>query len=555
VGRMKQQDPTVEFVENAGGAVRGAVTGAWQYRLELGLLAVLATVILYAKNSPALIAYPGLLALLTGVFFARHRLNRLLTVARVKRAWRRATDDCGLHDRCRKVRPCAAGDRLDVRVARGRSIHGLEAKTGELAACLRVREIRVTRDHDDASRANVTLVRRDPFAVMPPVPWPGLQPDATPSVWDPVRVGTTEDGAPLTLRIVGNQILVGGITGGGKSVFMRSLLGTAALDSNAKLWLFDAKLVELAPWAPAAEELVGRDGARAVQVLTHLQRITDERQQEIVASGGDKIRRSSGLPIHVIVIDELAEFAGLKEGQQIMDLVRSIASRGRALGMAGVVATQYPHGSLIDTTLRGQFKTIIGFRCRDRHHGGTIFGQSDLANLVAAIPERFPDGRSAAGIGYALDEGGTTVRFRGVLIGRPDDDDPDRADDVLRVVERAAGDRLTRDLAALPGLPGVPPAVAHTPLGYEGTGMPAMPDKPSPRRGKAHGNGRSPGQVPALLGPLMDRWDGAPMSQSGLARLLDRGPTDGSVRRAIRAAQDQGLMQRNPEGLWIKIVT
>jgi hypothetical protein len=417
------------------------------YRLEVALTTLGVILVFVIKDTP--LGIPVGLLLLTGAYLARDRGLQILHASGVRRGWRHATTDCGLHDTVRHIRPAAAGDRLDVRIARGRSVTGLEAKTEELAACLKVREVRVQRDRQDASRATVTLVRHDPFTDMPPVPWPGLQPDSKPTVWDPVRVGTTEEGEPLTARLVGNQILVGGVTGGGKSVYLRALLGTAALDPAARLWLFDAKFVELAPWAPAAQMLVGPDGARAVQVLEHLRGIADQRQQEIVATGADKIRRSAGLPVHVIVIDELGEFATMPEGKEIMSLLRSVAARGRALGITVVAATQSPYADVIDSPLRTQFKTRVVFRCMDRGHASTIVGNSPVAQLAADIPDSLP------GVGYALDESGLSVRFRSVLIARPDDDEPDRVDDVLEIVERASGLRVDR-FAGVAGGGGTP---------------------------------------------------------------------------------------------------
>jgi hypothetical protein len=57
----------------------------------------------------------------------------------------------------------AAGALLRVRVLRGQSPLDLEARREELAACLRVREVRVERERADAANVRVTLVRRDPF--------------------------------------------------------------------------------------------------------------------------------------------------------------------------------------------------------------------------------------------------------------------------------------------------------------------------------------------------------------------------------------------------------
>jgi hypothetical protein len=114
--------------------------------------------------------------------------------------------------------------------------------------------------------------------------------------------------------------------------------------------------------------------------------------------------------------------------------------------------------------------------------------------------------------------------------------------------ERNSGELAFGSRAYFWAHPEAPRSLVRLPKWQELASPPAQPSQTLTAK-------RTALRAPALMGALMDRWDGAPMSQSGLARLLDRGPTDGSVRRAIRAAQDQGLMQRNPEGLWIKTVT
>jgi hypothetical protein len=514
--------------------------GLSEWRLELTLVAAVSFVIFVVKDGPLVVSVPVFLAVLTGGYCGRDRICWTLHAATVRRAWRHAVEDCGLKDRCGRVTPAPAGDRLVVRVARGASVTGLEKRADELAACMRVGELRVQRDRRDAGRATVTLVRRDPFVDMPPVPWPGLDPASAPSVWDRIRVGTTEEGEPLTLRIVGNQVLVGGVTGAGKSVFLRSILATAALDPHARLWLLDAKLVELAPWAAAAEELVGPDGPRAVRLLERLRAEVDRRQAEIVASGSDKIRRASGLPVHVIVVDELGEFASMPEGKEIMLLLRSVAARGRALGVTVVAATQSPYADVIDSALRTQFKTRVVFRCMDRGHASTIVGNGPLAQLAADIPDGLP------GVGYAADESGTVERFRSVLIARPDDDHPDRADDVLGIVERAVSVRLDADFAALAPLAPLAPLADEPPRrGGQADSAPSRQADSAPSRQGPRGRR---GQEPTLLRAVVDLLGDEPVTQSELARRLGREPSDRSVRRALAALEEQGRAVRRDAG-------
>ena len=154
----------------------------WRLRLELALLALLVVVQrVLARPLGELGAVLVVTWVVLGILASpvlRRRLARWLYLAGLRRGWARAIVDCGLSDgplRCGRVQratPVAAGDELVVRVRRGQSVADLENRCDQLAACLRVREVRVVRDVADGALARVTLVRRDPFEGATPLPWP-----------------------------------------------------------------------------------------------------------------------------------------------------------------------------------------------------------------------------------------------------------------------------------------------------------------------------------------------------------------------------------------------
>jgi hypothetical protein len=303
----------------AGGVVRGrrrpleweaavveALALAWGWRLELALVAV-------AVGLQRLIAQPlGGLGAAVGVCVVvlvvaamgpvRRLFWRALRRAWLVRRWARAAIDSGLADgpfrvpRVRGVARVEAGDVLRVRVLRGQSALAFEARREELAACLRVREVRVERERDDAADVQVTLVRRDPFEDAEPIPWPAVEARGL-SLWDPVPVGVDEHGEFVRMRLVERNVLVGGEPGAGKSVALSLLVAAGALDPEVQVWLLDGKLVELAAWAPVAERLVGPDVEQAIETLRALQREMDSRYRELLALGLRKVRREDGLAL------------------------------------------------------------------------------------------------------------------------------------------------------------------------------------------------------------------------------------------------------------------
>jgi DNA segregation ATPase FtsK/SpoIIIE, S-DNA-T family len=76
------------------------------------------------------------------------------------------------------------------------------------------------------------------------------------SIWDPVHIGIHETGRPVYLNLAERNVLVGGESGGGKSVALQLLVAHGALAADCSLVLFDGKLVELGLRRDSAERFV-----------------------------------------------------------------------------------------------------------------------------------------------------------------------------------------------------------------------------------------------------------------------------------------------------------
>jgi DNA segregation ATPase FtsK/SpoIIIE-like protein len=293
---------------------------------------------------------------------------------------------------------------LRVRVLRGQSALALDARREELAACLRVREVRIERERADADAADVevTLVRRDPFEHAQPIPWPAVESQAL-SLWEPIPVGVDEHGEFVSMQLVERNVLVGGEPGAGKSVALSLLVAAGALDPDTQVWLLDGKLVELAAWAPIAERIVGPDVDQAVELLRALQREMEERYRELLALGLRKVRREDGLALHLVVVDELALYLSApdkKLRQEFAELLRDLVARGRAAGVIVLAATQKPGADVVPTALRDLFGFRLALRCNTPQASDTILGQGWASSGVDA--SSVPGGQR--GLGYLLAE-------------------------------------------------------------------------------------------------------------------------------------------------------
>jgi DNA segregation ATPase FtsK/SpoIIIE, S-DNA-T family len=241
---------------------------------------------------------------------------------------------------------------------------------------------------------------------------------------------------------VERNVLVGGEPGAGKSVALSLIVAAAALDPGARVWLLDGKLVELAVWAPVAARLVGPDGEQAIALLRELQAEMDVRYRELLARGLRKVRREDGLPLHVVVCDELAFYlsvADRRQRQEFGELLRDLVARGRAAGVIVIAATQKPGSDVVPTALRDLFGFRLALRCNTPQASDTILGQGWASSGFDAstIPG------SQRGVGYLLAEEERPVKVRTFHLSDAE---------IGPIVERATASRADAWLAADPAV-------------------------------------------------------------------------------------------------------
>lgn len=386
--------------------------------IELLVLVTLLGLTLRAVRShsvmPAAIGI-GIALTIMGVPALRRLMGHIRFVRATSRSWARAvriaatTTKAPLPLAVTRVTVVPAGEVLDVQIPSGGTVADLVAVAEVLAALLRLRAIAVDRERDDASRAKVTLVRRDALSTLAP-PWPCLETSRS-SLWGPIPVGVDESGRQVVMSLAERNVLLGGEPGAGKSAALSLLVATAALDPSVRLHLFDAKLVELASWAPCADHTVGTSTATANEVLRELQAQMDRRYQRLLDAGLRKVTRDAGLPLDVVVIDELAHYLlapDRRERTEFAELLRDLVARGRAAGLVVLAATQKPSHDVIPTALRDLFGFRWALRCSTPQASDTVLGAGWAANGCSAAD--IDSGQR--GVGYLLHEGDKPVRLR-----------------------------------------------------------------------------------------------------------------------------------------------
>ena len=110
-------------------------------------------------------------------------------------------------------------------------------------------------------------------------PSPSPAPVAGVSIYDPIYLGTHQEGHRAEVGLMYRNMLLAGEPGSGKSVALNNIVGHAALCADAELVLIDGKLVELLPWAQLADAFVGNDPQHCLATLLRVQREMETRYQ------------------------------------------------------------------------------------------------------------------------------------------------------------------------------------------------------------------------------------------------------------------------------------
>jgi S-DNA-T family DNA segregation ATPase FtsK/SpoIIIE len=411
--------------------------GLWSIRLELTIGIGCFLLAWYGRTWIAIL----MLALLIGPpplrkvtwmprrWWPRQAATHLLHAARVRREWRACARKVGIHTppTLNHIREWPTGTKANIRFNIGCTAADVEKASQRLSVKMQLADVRV-KPGETQDRGELVLVRRDPFKdyikgedgklTIRPLAWPDRSAPET-SMWEPIRIGIDQDGTEVTLSLLASNVLAGGVPGSGKSGFEAVIVSHAALDPNARQWLMDGKGVDLPVWKPVAYRYCGPDRKEAIALLTELRDETEARfemlNQESARTGKPvrKISRAMNLPIHVLVCDELAGYLladdkpGKADADKILELLRQIASKGRAGGVIMVLATQRPDAATIDTRLRTLLTYRAAFRVMDWQSSDTITGGLAKAGYDASeIPE------PQKGVCWLCGETGTPVLTR-----------------------------------------------------------------------------------------------------------------------------------------------
>lgn len=211
----------------------------------------------------------------------------------------------------------------------------------------------------------------------------------------PIVIGYDGEGNLLTDNLSrAPHILVGGMSGYGKSVFLKNIIFdlTLGFDSDEmRLLLFDLKMVEFNEADSLGEVVRSIDGA--TKALKKLARIMNERKADmdrlgIVGSlsrngtgGLDEYNARSGktLPKIVVVIDEYAEL--VMQSEEAAELVYKLVLGGHGAGIHMIIASQRASEDIFPSELRAAIPTRASFRLENEDDSRLILGSVGAEKL------------------------------------------------------------------------------------------------------------------------------------------------------------------------------
>lgn len=420
---------------------------AWLARHPLFLLVPVALVVALRWSGPiAPAAVLGGLALGLIVWWRAHPPTYDRWVApRVRSTWRRWTAYRGrrwagvLHDcdltrerrgtttvltprlvRVRAVTPSI--DTLTVRMVRGQDTDTFTERAPALADALGAHRVAVTRTRPGL--LTVVVERRMPFTHT--LPAPGIPASSDLVDLRALDVGDNERGEPFTLRIRGKHVLVVGASGAGKGSLLWGPLramGPMIRDGLVRLWVIDLKggtetdrgAALFHGWATTMDQ--------AVELLTDFRDSMVARQSWMREHGVRACEITTGTPLELLVIDEMAMLTAYGDRSAVREALRLLAevlTQGRAADHSVAGYVQEPTKDVVD--VRDLFTTRICLGVTAASHVDMALG--DGARDRGALADQIPGDEGHAGIGFVIDPiTRLPIRFRAGFVTDRDIDD------------------------------------------------------------------------------------------------------------------------------------
>ncbi|HEX3782669.1 MAG TPA: cell division protein FtsK [Pseudonocardiaceae bacterium] len=328
----------------------------------------------------------------------------------------------------RVTSPTPTIDRVTVRLTPGQSLRTWTDRQDEIAVMLNADALGITRIKPQV--IVLTVLRGNPFAHR--VLAAEIPEDAEAVNLHAIEFGETEYGATWTEPVQGQNVLVSGGIGSGKSSFIWNPLrgmGPMIRDGLVRVWMCDLKGGQETSqarslfyrWADHVEEPEPDEdgnvpeyaGEAALDVVRDFRDAMTERQRDLATQGIRKVEISPEYPLNVLMIDELAMATALSSRSatnELNKLLAEIMTQNRSTGFPVLAYVQEPTKDIVP--IRGLFTRRVCLACTAASYVDMTLG--DDMRLRGALADEIPLDEEHAGIGFRVDERSRNpIRVRG----------------------------------------------------------------------------------------------------------------------------------------------
>lgn len=264
------------------------------------------------------------------------------------------------------------------------SVRKIEKMESEVEGALGLPRDSLKIDFDGRSNSSVILnvTLKDPHARAIMWDLPVVETEEGPQVEtlhgaDPFTIGLRADGTEKKLQMFvrgwgARNALIAGMKGSGKSGLLNLIWTVMALCDDVVQWGVDLKGgVELGPWRGTFDWIVTKR-ADAVKMLEAVEQLVERRSEIMAKRGWKNWQGSPENPWVLVSIDEAASLLG-NATQKELDRISDIFRKGRAAGVALILATQYPTlEALGSSQIRQQIDQRFCFRMADGDGEGYV---------------------------------------------------------------------------------------------------------------------------------------------------------------------------------------
>lgn len=288
--------------------------------------------------------------------------------------------------------PANTGQLIEIELPTGITAAMVMAKASRVAGGLRRADDQLYLERAPGAHASVlSMTVLDRPASTAPAPEFTFPKPA--DVFEPIPVGYRPGGEPVSIRLIGQSLLLGGAPNSGKTAALRTLATVAAWDPAVQLIISEMK--GTGDLAALRDRCMfyrsGNDDDDLEATSTMLRWLIGEmrRRQRLIRRihetdmrrcPENKITRELALdadldmPVLLVMLDEFTELSESRRYAEAFGELLDVARQARAVGIILVPATQRPDAEAIPTRMRDMMTYRAALRCLSTDASNMILG-------------------------------------------------------------------------------------------------------------------------------------------------------------------------------------